>query len=177
MGVCLIQDEKHLITNLTHQHIASAVSYYLNKNSNKCEYAYHTCPPHSVKDKRIKLTKRKLCVCVCVCASHPLLPALQRSADVLQVVHVFQQLEAPLPHLAFLLLLAAPRLLPQAAHHPAQVGQRRAPVGGTLLILFHLREQREGVSVKRFRFQIRFRKWSVFQIHMLAINKIQVVRR
>lgn len=76
--------------------------------------------------------------------SHPLLPALQRSADVLQVVHLLQQLQAPFPQLAVLLLLlvlAAPRFLPQAAQHPAQVGQRHAPVGGTLLILFHLQKE------------------------------------
>lgn len=68
------------------------------------------------------------CVYVCVCSccvqtSHPLLPALQHSADVLQVVQLLQQLEAPLPQLTVLLLLATPPLLPQAAHHPAQVGQ------------------------------------------------------
>lgn len=71
-------------------------------------------------------------------ASHPLLPALQSSADVLQAVQLLQQPEAPLHQLALLLLLGAPRLLPQAADHPAQVGQGHAPVGGALLILFHL---------------------------------------
>lgn len=79
----------------------------------------------------------------CVCAPHPLLPALQRSADVLQVVQLLQQLEAPLLQLSVLLLLAAPPFLPQAAQHPAQVGQWHTPVGGTLLILFHLQREAE----------------------------------
>ncbi len=95
-------------------------------------------------------------VCVCVCVSHPLLPALQRSADVLQVVQLLQQLEAPLPQLALalLLLLAAPCPLPHAAHHPAQVGQRHTPVGGTLLILFHLQGGNKWAGVLGLSFKL-----------------------
>lgn len=93
--------------------------------------------------------------------SHPLLAALQHSADVLQVVELLlQQLQAPLPQLALLLrrplhlLLAAPRFLPQAAQHPAQVGQRHAPVGGTLLVLLHLKVATERQDSARMKFLI-----------------------
>lgn len=90
--------------------------------------------------------------------SHPLLAVLQHSADVLQVVELLlQQLQAPLPQLGLLLgprpllllLAAAPRLLPQAAQHPAQVGQRHAPVGGTLLVLLHLSVVEGKIEIQR----------------------------
>lgn len=65
-----------------------------------------------------------------VCASHPLLPALQSSADVLQVLHVvhlLQLLKAPLPQSMLLLLLLfflpTPSILVLAGPHPAQVSQ------------------------------------------------------
>lgn len=85
-------------------------------------------------------------MCASLCASHPLLPALQHSAEVLEAVELLQKREASFPQL-WNLLLPAPRLLPQAAHQPAQIGQWYMPVGGTLPIVFHLQwKERSGGS-------------------------------
>lgn len=63
-------------------------------------------------------------MCASLCASHPLFPALQCSAEVLEAVHLPKQLEAPFPQLGNLLLflLSTPRFLLQASHQPTQVG-------------------------------------------------------
>lgn len=109
---------------------------------------------------------------VCVCVSHPLLPALQHSADVLQVVQLLQELEAPLPQLTVLLLLAAPRLLPQAVYHPAEVEQRHAPVGGTLLILFHLQKGEHGWGDSYKNMKCHTESVGFHQLNMMCVSSV-----
>lgn len=84
-----------------------------------------------------------LCMCLCVCVlSHPLLSALQRSADVSQAGQFLHQLQV------LLLLLTTPRFLPQPTHHPAQVWQRHTPVGGVVLILCRLQRKQSETEVE-----------------------------